>query len=674
MGLGCVNKREGCLLNNATGYCLSCSWDYDPANTLIMTDGFFATGNCTQVVDSTFVVGGRSVSIDPNCRNYNYTIDDLGIWTRTVPSPGRDALGNPVPAAAGLDSGTYVCFKCKTGFFLNNTNACLPMAISNCADYSPASTALSVKCRTCEDFYFLSGDSLTCAMAAVPADTPIPQCLYYDPTANCIKCNEGYLVGRTGANQFGQTTYCFKSVTEVDPKCQGVNETFFFASLQIACKNCSKISGAFAYPFSLASSPSHACMKLAPQSNCFDYDDITFAQSQKCLLCLAAFYLQPTTLRCLPRSPSRYPDPKCKKFSVAADTCEELFDNSGSAISVTTQLPVLDQALLDSPPARQFSDLAFNYNGWIMGCKVYADSGVCAQCSPPRYLNDQGFDYNNKCLKSGVDLPFCAEYVLTSGGVTCRQCQPGFFFKGGDCLLITAVNCRTYESESQCSSCPSTHPVLQDGNCQLVAENPWCLVYEQSASATRFLCAVCQEGYYPNDDGICQIVKNPIANCRYHLFDGLCQNCTEGYVLQFDGRLCFRKPDWDPNCDEFSYSPDCSLCEPGFFIRDGTCVECQGLTLGCAYCDPADNGVCLLCRFGYSMTDQLTCAVNKDLPPDQLDPLLYRRWFGYPKDPGFDDDDAPQTLVEERTVVAGTVRARVAGWLVLVLGLRGGWR
>jgi hypothetical protein len=653
-GLGCVTVNEGCLLNNSTGYCHTCTWDYENSKPLLMTDGVFPKGECLQITDETTFLGTREVKIDPQCMVYNYFIDDVAIWESNKPTPSHDSFDNPIPVITELDSGTYICYQCKDGYFLNQTNACLPKSIPSCSQYETTSQADSITCKVCDTYFFLSADKLACAKAPIPSTNPIPECEIYDPNQECIKCNQNYYVSKTGANEFGQKTYCFRNVTEVDTRCGVIDEPVFSNSQKIECVRCEKISGAFAYPFPLTSSL-YACMRLAPRSNCLDYDDIFFNKTQSCTQCVASHYLDQFTAMCQPRSASKYPDSTCKKFNLRADECQERIDNSANSIAVTQQLPLLDAVILDAPPANQFDDVAFNYNGWIMGCQVYADPTTCHRCHPPRYLNDQGFDYNNKCLKSEVELPFCSKYVLSGGVVVCEECLPGFLFKNGACSLITAVNCLSIEKEDQCKDCPATYPVLKDGHCILDNDNPWCLIYEPSASATKFLCSTCLEGFYPNDKGICQQVKNPITNCLDHLFDGLCQKCEEGYVLQFDGKRCFLKPDWDPDCEEFIYAPECSLCEPGHFIRNDTCVKCVGIPENCAYCDPDDNKVCLLCKFGHQMTPDFKCEVNKDLPADQLDPLLYRKWYGYPKEPGFDDEeggDANATKFESQNTFA----------------------
>ena len=45
-----------------------------------------------------------------------------------------------------------------------------------------------------------------------------------------------------------------------------------------------------------------------------------------------------------------------------------------------------------------------------MGCEIYKDAKNCLKCYAPKYLNPEGFDYNNKCINVDIVIPYCKYY------------------------------------------------------------------------------------------------------------------------------------------------------------------------------------------------------------------------------------------------------------------------
>lgn len=47
-----------------------------------------------------------------------------------------------------------------------------------------------------------------------------------------------------------------------------------------------------------------------------------------------------------------------------------------------------------------------------MGCAIYSDSKTCSKCYAPKFINVNGFEYNNKCIEVDVIIPHCKFYDL----------------------------------------------------------------------------------------------------------------------------------------------------------------------------------------------------------------------------------------------------------------------
>lgn len=45
-----------------------------------------------------------------------------------------------------------------------------------------------------------------------------------------------------------------------------------------------------------------------------------------------------------------------------------------------------------------------------MGCAIYSDAKTCAKCYAPKYINEFGFEYNNKCIDVDIIISNCKYY------------------------------------------------------------------------------------------------------------------------------------------------------------------------------------------------------------------------------------------------------------------------
>ena len=51
----------------------------------------------------------------------------------------------------------------------------------------------------------------------------------------------------------------------------------------------------------------------------------------------------------------------------------------------------------------------------------------------------------------------------------------------------------------------------------------------------------------------------------------------------------------------------CLVCQPGYYFKDDTCVQCQVNFSGCYSCYPEEPEKCFVCNIGYYMNKEGTC-------------------------------------------------------------------
>ncbi len=54
-----------------------------------------------------------------------------------------------------------------------------------------------------------------------------------------------------------------------------------------------------------------------------------------------------------------------------------------------------------------------------MGCDIYTDENTCFRCYAHKYLNVNGFDYNNKCLQVDEEVKYCKYYDTKQVCIEC---------------------------------------------------------------------------------------------------------------------------------------------------------------------------------------------------------------------------------------------------------------
>lgn len=606
----CLLSIRNCKEFDAVGNCRWCTDDYTNESRMLM-NGTFEKGGCKSYPEPNYKQTAN-FDTDGNCAYFKY------YYT---------SLKKPV----AISGGESFCHKCKDAYFLTNGLKCFLKTITNCIDYDKTVTSQSaVICTQCDVGFSLSADKKTCT-----DNTPtnpkylIPQCKRYDTNKSCLLCNDNYMLKSVGTNANGQNTYCFEKKHN-DPNCAEVDSTVFASTGAMVCKTCNKISGAFAYPAVLGTGIK-TCMPIAQRANCAVQNSGAFANDYICLQCDNNLYYLDIDLICQKRLNLVK---SCEVYKIDEDVCQKEKTTTTDVVVSSNSLPVDVQRLIASPPVKLDTDMIVDFKGWIMGCKIYADSATCYSCYPPKYLNPQGVEYNTKCKTVNRPIAHCSWYA--EDGETCLECDFFYLLKDNQCILKTAQNCLEYEDADTCKSCPSRYPIIdEDGNCGVDPNNPWCLEYDNSIPGLlSYECDICMENYYPNDSGICTRVNDPIKACKYYWSDRVCKQCEESYYLRYDGKFCDINPSFDEMCVEFSYGTECSVCEFGYYLVNGKCVACPSAQ-GCAYCNSTNTTQCLMCKFGYDMNSKGECVAKEGAAVTEY----IRTYFFYSK--AVDDSAQP---------------------------------
>lgn len=454
---------------------------------------------------------------------------------------------------------TTQCSICSQGF-ANVDYICVPTVIQNCQTFYPFSTEMQ-KCLYCASTFYLSNNQCFAGTIA--------NCSVYTGYDICSVCQQGYILLRLP----NYTTQCFP--IPVGLNCISVDESLFYVN-QIRCTACS--SNYVVYNLSSTDHYSH-CYDFPKDPRCinFDIQELIVTSSFVCTNCVSSYFLSLNQNVCFFRF-SSYSN--CQIYDPFRDKCN--LCNQGYYLSVDRTSCILFQAQAAS-------------------CTKFDERGFCVRCSSFFYV------LNNTCvlIEQEKIIPNCIFY---DNNQNCYQCESGFLLIAGNCTKTIATNCLTYSDPNNCQSCSSGFGILTiNGTSNCVFKNIQNCV--QSTNFFPFFCQVCDLGYYPNNEGFCSIVSNPVLNCRYYLTDGICAMCFDNYILSNDTSKCvsfsLQTISNDPICQSMVYSEAgvCIICAPGYRFLNGDCIACfSGLAESCLICDLTDRNKCLMCNFGYYQT------------------------------------------------------------------------
>ena len=225
---------------------------------------------------------------------------------------------------------------------------------------------------------------------------------------------------------------------------------------------------------------------------------------------------------------------------------------------------------------------------------------------------------SDTCLLSDVE-----RFYKLSEGKPVREEIPNcqFMTIQGDCVYCK----ENFDKDHNTNECvPLTNENTMD-NCE-----------EQSG----FVCLRCSPGYFFSFSK-CVVIEKPIENCLYYVYEEMCSQCKEGYLVTQTKKECF-KINTIPNCGFYS-NVSCRTCVDGYvknknkfltdfifnfqwdpnvfvsFLKDtfmfkgGPLLkmnECELLPIeGCLTYNESER-VCRICKEGFILTEKGNCQKN----------------------------------------------------------------
>ena len=492
------------------------------------------------------------------CQNHYYNsnkvITCLICSADYVLSTGGICFINTKLPNCALASSETVCDQCKTGFiFLNQ--ACVKGSIANCLTYTFTKLSNTQVCAQCESYYYST--SSACARGEIPF------CLTYRSQYICSACEPGYAPVTTANGR----SYCYM----IDPalKCSSFSTDIQNGILR--CETCN--IGHVALSSSLV--PSSYCMPVQLVNNCATYNiGNTIASSTfQCTTCSTNYYMSSINT-CIPRTKI---DKNCLKIDPNNDRC--LTCSPGYFLGPN------------------FLDCIANPTG-ILGCLIYQDASTCTTCRSEYYPSSK------ICVKLPPEaiISNCQYYASL---VACATCKQGYALINNKCEQANIDNCSVYVDKNNCQTCAEKHALFNwNGTAVCVSiELQNCKTYTTVYPAR---CIECDLPFYPDINGICQMVNVTIPNCETYETQKTCLRCNVGFLLSIDRKSCLQGGVWtlamDPNCAEnrIITPPACSTCQLGYYFSEGKCIACT--IENCALCNPDSPTNCIICKSGFYQT------------------------------------------------------------------------
>lgn len=561
-------------------------------------DGFaLVAGKCvTGQVTNCAVYTIGNVNVCMSCKaNYQLVLRVSGV-TVCVTQPSPPSV---FPCSAfrhvSFSQGEALCHRCASGYYVTTipptrNQICLPIpSKANCVRYStlPYEQPTSADCVECSKGYYLSDGS--CIQS-----TSVTGCTDYSSTTNaCITCGPSRFLSSSGA-----------CVSYTVLNCQT------FSTNSDACTSC--LPGFY---------PSGSSCLVQSQPNCASYQTLT----NICSLCNDLYYL--TQNRCIAVTKVDYCIEYLKEENGCAVCVAERYATFVGCLkrSVVTKCtsynPQADACLRCEP----FYFLAgpkecLPFPTGIFACASYIRFGVCAQCSAGFFLKGA------ECVQVPAPVTGCLLYGQAE--TQCVQCKPGYFLAGAVCFEGNITGCAEYLTAVVCAKC--------DDDLRWSSEKATCVgpVVPYCGTYSGDTCISCLAGYeliagacllssktncpelLVPEGNSCVKPKDPFKGCAVFINQDKCARCIVGLALDPDSFSCvpIASEFIDPNClDARAGSngiPFCAICGPGQYNSvEGGCLACPQKT-GCAYCDPRDPSVCILCTSGFFMTSELECLSN----------------------------------------------------------------
>ena len=370
-------------------------------------------------------------------------------------------------------------------------------------------------------------------------------------------------------------------------------------------------------------------------SSCATCDGLT---DDDCTSCFTPYILQTTAsgAKCVPPPPVC--DPTCLTCSGTTDkdciSCPEgyqlAFDGSCQPIETCVKW-----------------GFSHDESSNVLGAGRCVDDCDCdgtRRCSPTGYcLSCEDLANTYPDIYSLKDCPVCDGSCLTCNGPSssdCTACNDGFFLVNGVCEPCAVPHCLYCVGDvNSCGKCEdgfllndvlgcSVPPVVCDKTC-LECSGPnadECTKCAEDAELVNGSCVPINcvafdykfdEASSPLGPGRC----NDDCECdgtRRCSPDKYCAECVD---LVYEYPTVYSFSDC-PICDKSCLScdgpsdKDCTSCEDGFVLVDGSCEPCDS---SCANCKDITSTGCISCPKGYDLQADGSCKIHIDCDPTCLE-------------------------------------------------------
>ena len=195
-------------------------------------------------------------------------------------------------------------------------------------------------------------------------------------------------------------------------------------------------------------------------------------------------------------------------------------------------------------------------------CKKISDIyGNCSSCYDGYYL--QAGACTLCATFTGCDS---ATATVLANVCTCTACDPGYYLVGVVCQPCSVAQCSLCPANA-CSRClPGLY--FSGGTCaSSTATN--CLVAKAGSAS---LCAECNSGYFLGSSETCFQCQENCLSCTDKY---TCSECASGWSLtEVAGSSLWACVEFPSNCVAVGEGA-CVLCEHGFYLESGVCLECS---------------------------------------------------------------------------------------------------
>ena len=211
------------------------------------------------------------------------------------------------------------------------------------------------------------------------------------------------------------------------------------------------------------------------------------------------------------------------------------------------------------------------------------------------------------CAKSYINN--CREYNEVGA---CVRCDIGYGLnERGSCFEIPdpkVENCERYDKNLNCLECVQSYFRYSLAECRRVHQIEHCSLYDGTAFSSR--CVECDTEYYIDETSNTCVIRThaPIENCQeYSKDEDSCASCGSGFKVSTDGRTCETHID---NCASTTMQNSeltCLECEPGYILSSNTCA------LGTIdHCQIYTEDQCSLCEKGYALKEGICVELETD--------------------------------------------------------------